>query len=274
MRRAFVPLPGHTHLVQVDRSQAELTDLAQITGDKVLSELINNRVDQHQRMADMATEAGYPMTRQEAKTVNFGILYGIGPNGLEQQTRFDASAGARFIDLWFGEYPTVAEYKRKIEYLALRRGYVETVYGRRRNFPLGLNPRSRDGSRACRQAFNFIIQATANDLNFLFLKEWCDRGLESLAFPLFVIHDAVIFSTSYVQETLTEIAIGYKTWYADAVEEFLGTELDVVIRGDAKVGPNWGEMVSEDYRGEKMFWFSTHGSEGLINEVELQGMVR
>jgi len=267
MRRAFVPLPGHTHLLQVDRSQAELTDLAQITQDSNLINLINNRVDQHQRMADLATQEGYPMSRSEAKTVNFGILYGIGPNGLEQRTRFDRDAGAKFIALWFKEYPQVQSFMREVHYLALKRGYVETAYGRRRNFPLGLNPRSNEGGKAQRQAFNFLIQATANDLNMLFLVEWCNRGLEKLAFPIFCIHDAVLFSTADPLATMKEIDNGYKTWYADAVEEFLGQDLDVVMRADAKVGPNWGNMVSETEDGEALFWFSTHENEGHIGRI-------
>ncbi len=265
MRRAFTPLPGHSHLVQIDRSQAELTDLAQITMDENLLELINEQGDQHQRMADMATSAGYPMSRSEAKTVNFGILYGIGPSGLEQQTRFDKSEGSRFIDLWFKEYPEVRKTRREIHYLALKRGYVETTYGRRRNFPLGLDPRSKDGSKAQRQAFNFIIQATANDLNMLFLKEWCDHGLHDLGFPIFVIHDAVLFSTNDPLECMYEFEVAYKSYYAEAVEEFLGEDLQVVMRADAKVGPNWGEMIERDDDNKKLFWFSTDPDEGYID---------
>ncbi len=269
MRRAFIPLPGHSHLVQIDRSQAELTDLAQITLDPALVNLINARTDQHQRMAELATVAGYPMSRPEAKTVNFGILYGIGPSGLEQQTRFDKSAGAKFINLWFDEYKDVFRYRREVHYLALKRGYVETTYGRRRHFPLGLDPRSKDGGKAQRQAFNFIIQATANDLNMLFLKEWCDRGLHKLAFPIFIIHDAVLFSTADPARTLATFQDAYIGWYANAVEEFLGEQLEVVMRADAKIGPNWGEMEEKDDDGHKLFWFSTDPKEGFINEAYL-----
>jgi uracil-DNA glycosylase family 4 len=267
MRRAFTPLPGHTHLVQIDRAQAELTDLAQMTRDPALSALINDRTDQHQRMADMATKAGYPMSRQEAKTVNFGILYGIGPPGLEEQTRFDRDAGAKFIDLWFGEYEQVKREQRRIHYEALRQGFVETPYGRRRNFPLGLNPRTSMGGRAERQAFNFWIQSTANDLNVLFLVEWCNRGLEELAFPIFMIHDAVLFSTDRPQETMEMFREAYWSWYADAVEDFMGLPIEVCMRADAKVGPNWGEMVEEDEDGEKLYWFSTYEDEGNIGPI-------
>jgi DNA polymerase-1 len=201
------------------------------------------------------------MSRQEAKTVNFGILYGIGPTGLELRTRFDRQAGERFINLWFEEYPDVYEARRRIHYLALKRGYVDTSYGRRRHFPLGLDSRSQDGGRAERQAFNFIIQATANDLNVLFLVEWCKRGLHELGFPIFAIHDAVLFSTADPGEMLFELDKGYRTWYADAVEEFIGEDLCVILRADAKLGPNWGEMVGEDDEGERYWWFSTHEDE-------------
>jgi uracil-DNA glycosylase family 4 len=265
MRRAFVPLPGHTHLIQVDRAQAELSDLAQFSGDKTLRRLINERIDQHSRMADLATEAGYPVSRQQAKTINFGILYGIGPSGLERNTGFDQRAGRRFIDLWFEEYPDVYTTRREIHYLALKRGYVDTAYGRRRHFPLGLVPRSNEGSKAQRRAFNFIIQATANDLNMVFLVEWCNRRLEELAFPIFCIHDAVLFSTDKPEETLRVMEEGYRTWYADAVEKFLDEDLEVVLRADAKVGVNWGEMVGEDDEGNNYWWFSTHEDEGHID---------
>lgn len=163
---------------------------------------------------------------------------------------------------------------REIHYLALKRGYVETAYGRRRNFPLGLNPRSSDGGRAQRQAFNFIIQATANDLNMLFLKEWCDRDLHELAFPIFVIHDAVLFSTTDPLGTMRAFDEGYNTWYGDAVEDFLGFEIDTVMRADAKVGPNWGEMVSEDDEGNPLYWFSTREDEGHIDETNIRRMAQ
>jgi uracil-DNA glycosylase family 4 len=281
MRRAFVPLPGHSHLVQIDRQQAELTDLAQATFDRNLMELINENQDQHQWMADEATaflhkkyphrsEKANTITRREAKTVNFGILYGIGPGGLSAAAGFDKEDARAFIDLWYRRYPDVKEFIDQTHYLALRRGYVETSYGRRRNFPLGLSSYTEDGGRAERQAFNFIIQATANDLNFLFLKEWCDQGYHKIAFPLLLIHDAVLFSTAKPLETLQLFDEGYKTWYGDAAEKFLGSDLEVAMRGDAKVGRTWGDMISEDEEGDKLFWFSTMQDEGCINEAELQ----
>ena len=265
MRRAFIPLPGDIALVQIDRAQAELTDLAQISGDHNMTRLINNKVDQHQRMADLASAAGYGMVRDEAKTVNFGILYGIGPKGLEQRTRFDKRAGARFIDMWFAEYPDVKALQRRVHYLALKRGFVETLSGRRRNFPLGLDKRGGEGSRAERQAFNFIIQALANDLNMLFLVGWCMQGLWELGFPTFLIHDAVLFSTPDPRQMMEEFKRGYATWYADMVEEFLGEDLNVVMRADAKFGPNWGSMIEKDDEGRKLFYFSTDPKEGYID---------
>jgi DNA polymerase I-like protein with 3'-5' exonuclease and polymerase domains len=161
--------------------------------------------------------------------------------------------------------------RREIHYLALKRGYVETKYGRRRNFPLGLNPRSNEGGKAQRQAFNFIIQATANDLNMLFLVEWCNRGLEKLAFPIFCIHDAVLFSTADPRGTLEAMHEGYHTWYGDAVQRFIEEDLEVVMRADAKIGPNWGEMVGEDDEGNNYWWFSTHEDEGYQDMEAIPG---
>ena len=60
---------------------------------------------------------------------------------------------------------------------------------------------------------------------------------------------------------------GYQTWYADSVEEFLGDQLQVVMRADAKIGPNWGEMEELDEDGHKLFWFSTDPEEGYISET-------
>jgi DNA polymerase I-like protein with 3'-5' exonuclease and polymerase domains len=266
MRRAFIPLPGDVALVQIDRAQAELTDLAQISGDPNLTRLINQKGDQHQRMADLATEKGYTMGRDEAKTVNFGILYGIGPKGLEQRTRFDRQAGSRFIDLWFEEYSRVKALQREVHYLALRRGFVETLTGRRRNFPLGLSGRTQDGGRCERQAFNFIIQALANDLNMLFLVGWCDdpRRVE-LGFPTFLIHDAVLFSTPSPREMMEEFRKGYQTWFGDMVEDYIGEDLNVIMRADAKFGSHWGDMLEKDEDGRKLFYFSTDPKEGYID---------
>jgi DNA polymerase-1 len=230
-----------------------------------MTRLINEGLDQHQRMADLANTEGYPMARDEAKTVNFGILYGIGPKGLEQRTRFDKKAGSRFIDMWFAEYPSVKALQRRVHYLALKRGFVETLTGRRRNFPLGLDKRGGEGSRAERQAFNFIIQALANDLNMLFLVGWCEQGLWELGFPTFLIHDAVLFSTPDPRQMMEEFQKGYRTWYGDMVEEYLSEELNVVMRADAKFGPNWGRMIEKSEEGRKLFYFSTDPKEGYID---------
>jgi len=277
MRDAFVPHAGDCGLAEADLAQAELTVLAQISKDENLCRIINEGEDIHQWMVDMIyDETGVEIKRRTAKVFNFGILYGIGAGGIESQTGIDKETGRRFIDLWFNRFPEVRSLKEEVEYQVIRRGWIEAPSGRRRNFSYGLQKWTDEGQKAMRQGFNFIIQSMANDVNFSFLKLWCDKGHHHHSFPVLVKHDSNLFSCRNLVETLDSIYEVYYTGFQSAVEKLFGEELVVPIRGDVKVGPTWGQMVGEvgdleDSGSEgSLSRFSTAGEEMYIDEALIQ----
>lgn len=243
MREAFVPLPGHTHLVQIDLSTIELVMLAQLSQDETLIHMVGNPdEDLHQWAADLCTRLGCPISRKTAKIVNFGILYGISMKGLAAQTPLSANDAARVMNAWYDKFPGVKHMREQAEYLALKRGWVSTAYGQRRNFPPGLSKFSAEGGRAARQAFNFLIQATANMLNLLILRDWVDMEGHEIAWPLTLIHDAILFSTADPEATLDLMGTYYYESLEQNLGELLGMPISLPIPAEAEVGPDWGHM--------------------------------
>lgn len=277
MREAFVPHEGDRGLAEKDLSQAELTVLAQVSKDENLCRIINEGEDIHQWMVDMIyDETGVEIERRVAKIFNFGILYGIGAGGIESQTGIDKETGRRFIDLWFNRFPAVRDLKNQVEYQVIKRGWVEAPSGRRRNFTYGLKKYTDEGQKAMRQGFNFIIQSMANDINFTFLKLWCDKGHHNHSFPVLVKHDSVLLSCKNLVKTLDTVYEVYYNGFQSAAEQLFGEDLVVPIRGDVKVGPTWGHMVSEvgdleeTDSEEPLSRFSTAVEEMYIDETLIQ----
>lgn len=241
MRTAFIPLPGHTHLFQIDLSTIELTILAQIAQDKELTQVLTKGEDLHQWAADTATQMGHPMSRKMAKIVNFGILYGIGAKGLAGQTSLTREGADAVKKAWFKRFGSVNKYKERLEYEALNQGWVEAPHGQRRHFPKGLRRWSKEGGRAQRQAFNFVIQSTANVLNLLIMADFARNRLD-LGFPLASIHDAIIISTGD-PDGLTHY---FHQYFCEELVENFGWLIDqkivLPIRAESQLGKNWGEM--------------------------------
>src|SRR5262252_1989861 len=167
MRRAFVAAPGHV-LVSADYSQIELRLLAHMSGDPVLIDAFRAGQDIHTRTAMEVFGVDGSVVdsdmRRMAKTVNFGILYGLSPFGLAQRLRISNEAARTYIDGYFARYPRVKECLDGILASARQQGYVTTLLQRRRYLPDITNANRTIREAAERTAINMPFQGSAADL--------------------------------------------------------------------------------------------------------------
>ena len=167
VRRAFTA-PAGSLIVSADYSQIELRIMAHLSGDKTLMAAFQNGEDVHRRTAaevfGIAPENVSPEQRRYAKTINFGLIYGMGQYGLAKSLGIDNLSAKNFIDRYFARYPGVAEYMQRTKEQAAHQGYVETLFGRRLYLPdiRAKNANARAGAE--RAAINAPMQGTASDL--------------------------------------------------------------------------------------------------------------
>jgi len=168
LRRAFVPSATGLMFLAADYSQIELRILAHLSGDGALVDAFCSGDDIHRRTA--AEVFGVRLDdvtadqRRQAKAVNFGIVYGISDFGLARDTGSSRAEAAEFIRRYFGRYPRVKEYLDEVVESARQKGYVTTMFGRRRYLPEIRSRNHQQRSFAERTAMNTPIQGTAADL--------------------------------------------------------------------------------------------------------------
>jgi DNA polymerase I len=167
LRRVFVAPPGRA-LISVDYSQIELRIMAHISHDPVLTDAFVRSIDVHKRTAaalfDVDVSAVTPEQRGQAKTVNFGVLYGMGPVRLARQLGIARRDAQKFVDDYFERQPGVKRYIEETLESARQKGFVLTLLGRRR-MVADLRSKNRTVRQAAeRIAVNTPIQGTAADL--------------------------------------------------------------------------------------------------------------
>ncbi|MGE3539018.1 MAG: DNA polymerase I [Candidatus Tectimicrobiota bacterium] len=238
MRRAFIAAPGHV-LVSADYSQIELRLLAHLSRDPVLVEAFRAGEDIHARTAmevfGVAAEAVDSDMRRMAKTVNFGILYGLSPFGLAQRLHISNEAARSYIDNYFARYPRVKACLDGILVTAREQGYVTTLLQRRRYLPdiSNANRNIREGAE--RTAINMPFQGSAADLIKLAMVHLY-RQIVSEHLPchmLLQIHDELLFEIPEhaVTEMLPRII--------DTMEHVW--PLDVPLTVEVGQGQTWAE---------------------------------
>lgn len=168
IRRAFVPGSADHVLLSADYSQIELRLAAELTGDEGLLQAFAEGEDIHTstaiRLFGVTREQVTPEMRRRAKTVNFGILYGISAFGLAQRLGISNTEGKDLIDLYFSKYSRINQWISSTLISARERGFVETMKGRRRYLP-DINSKNRNIRLfAERMAINAPIQGSAADL--------------------------------------------------------------------------------------------------------------
>ncbi len=194
VRRAFVAGEGQ-RLISIDYSQIELRLLAHFSGDAALREAFADGHDIHMATAiKLFGKQEAAAKRNFAKSINFGLLYGMGSRKLADELGITTSEAKEIIQAYFATFPTVKRYLEQIQDDAKHHGYVETLLGRRRVFDYE-NAGGMQKAAILREAVNTVFQGSAADLIKLAMLE-IDRRIGSGELPvrmLLQIHDELIF---------------------------------------------------------------------------------
>ena len=240
VRRAFTAPEGRL-IVSADYSQIELRIMAHLSGDKTLMAAFQNGEDVHRRTAaevfGIAPENVSPEQRRYAKTINFGLIYGMGQYGLAKSLGIDNLSAKNFIDRYFARYPGVAEYMQRTKEAAAAQGYVETLFGRRLYLPdiRAKNANVRAGAE--RAAINAPMQGTASDLIKRAMIAVSNRlHSDGLASKLIMqVHDELVL------EVLESELETVKEMLPQVMAEVDGGLLNVPLVAEVGIGGNWDD---------------------------------
>ena len=236
IRKAFIAAPGHRLLV-ADYSQIELRILAHIAGEEALIEAFRRGEDIHRTTAaavlGVAPELVNAEQRRAAKTINFGIIYGMSAFGLANTLHVSRKEAESFIEAYFERYPGVKRYMDETLAAAEEHGGVETLYGRVRWLPdvHSKNWNLRENAR--RMAINARIQGTAADL----MKE----AMIAVAASLRDDHPASRLLLTVHDELVLEVPAGAEAEVGEMVRRQMAgvAELAVPLVVDTGAGASW-----------------------------------
>jgi len=239
VRQAFIA-PHGSRLLAGDYSQIDLRVLAHLSQDPNLVSAFQHDADIHAATAaqlfGVDTSLITPDMRRLAKTVNFGVIYGMSDYGLEQATELSREEASQFIASYFDKYHGVRQYLEATKEKVRQDGYVETILGRRRFIP-DINSSNRQVREAAeRMAINMPVQGTSADIIKVAMINLCRemdrRKLRSKM--LLQVHDELVF----------EIPGGEMEEMRRLVPEVMSTALtlSVPVKVDTKEGANWGQM--------------------------------
>lgn len=239
LRRAFKPKEGYL-FIDADYSQIELRVLAHISNDEHMIEAFNNNEDIHKQAAASVFKVSINEVTKEqrthAKAVNFGIVYGISDFGLGEQIGVSRKKAKEYIDQYLEKYSGIKQFMSDIVEEAKEKGYVETLFKRRRYIPELKSKNFNIRQFGARAAMNTPIQGTAADIMkiamidvFNKLKE---RKLKSKL--ILQIHDELLIETK--EEEMEEVKNILKTSMENAIK------LKVPLRADVSEAYNWYDL--------------------------------
>lgn len=236
IRKVFVPEEGYV-FVDADYSQIELRILASLSADQRLIEAYGQAQDIHAITASQVfhipLEEVTPLQRRNAKAVNFGIVYGISAFGLGEDLSVSRKEAQEYIDLYFQTYPGVKAYLDQLVAEGKEKGYVRTLYGRRRPIPELKSSNFMQRSFGERVAMNSPIQGTAADVMKIAMigvdQELEKRGLRSRI--VLQVHDELLIETWKEETQIVKEILEDKMKHA--------AELKVALEVEAKEGDSW-----------------------------------
>ena len=230
IRKGFIAKNGYK-LISADYSQIELRLLAHFSKDSSLIESFQNDKDIHLETATkLFGESLAKERRHIAKSINFGLIYGMGVNKLAQTLKITQSESKKYIDNYFNNFPTVKEYLSSQEEEIIKNGYSQTILGRRRVFKF-YNVQSYEKLAFLREGINAIFQGSAADLIKLSMNE-CYKRFESRDINLLLqVHDELIFEVK--EEILQEASIEILNIMNNAYK------LNVPLKCTLNIGENW-----------------------------------
>jgi DNA polymerase-1 len=236
IRQAFVAPKGRV-LVSADYSQIELRVAAALAKDADMIETFKAGIDLHQKTAaelySVPLEEVSKEMRGNAKTINFGVLYGMSAHGLSVATGMDQKEASDFIKRFFEVRPALAQYIEDTKKFAYDNEYTATLFGRRRPCPEIKSSNFMMRSGAERMAVNVPIQGTAADIYKLAMIEVAKK-LDTDSMLLLQIHDELIVETT--SEKGDEVAQMMK----ETMESIF--DIGVPLAVDIAVGTNWGQL--------------------------------
>ena len=238
IRKVFKPQEGYV-FVDADYSQIELRVLAHISGDENMIQAFNNNEDIHRQTASRVF--GIPLEevtskqRSDAKAVNFGIVYGISDFGLGEQLGIGRKQAKTYIEQYLEKYEKIKEFMENIKEYAKEKGYVETLFNRRRYIPEMNSNNFMVRQFGARVAMNTPIQGTAADIMKIAMiklyNELNNRNLKSKI--LLQIHDELLLEVK--EEEKEEVKELLKTSMENAMK------LDVPLEVELSEANNWYE---------------------------------
>lgn len=239
IRRAFVASKD-SYLVSIDYSQIELRVLAYLADEQKMIEAFQNDEDIHQRTAReiFHKESVDSADRRHAKSVNFGIVYGMSPYGLSKQLEIPMKQAAEFIDRYNQAYPNIEDYMQTLIDVCKAQGYVETIFHRRRYIPEIHSSNRGTAQFGERAAMNAPIQGTAADIIKLAMIKvdqlLTEKKMKSKM--ILQVHDELVFDVPYDE--------------LDALIELVQHEMEnivdwpVPLKVSVSIGKNWMEDIN------------------------------
>jgi DNA polymerase-1 len=239
IRKAFIPSAGRV-FISADYSQIELVVLAHLSGDPELMKAFKNNIDVHSLTASLifntTPENVTSEQRRIAKTINFGVMYGMSSFRLSRELRIPRKNADEFIKSYFARYAMIRDFIDKTVKFAEETGYVTTIYGRRRYID-GINSKNRnEKSSAERMAVNTPIQGSAADIVILEMINIVSRIEKEklLAKLVLQVHDELIFEVPFAE---TETV---KALVKEEMESVI--KLNIPLKVSVETGESWGDM--------------------------------
>ena len=238
VREAFIAPPGHV-VLSADYSQIELRLMAHISEDVNLVRAFTDGMDVHRATAaEVFGVDPLQVTaeqRRYAKTINFGLIYGMSAFGLAANLGIERSAATSYIERYFARYPAVKRYMDETKASARAKGYVQTMLGRRVWLPEINSPNGPRKAGAERQAINAPMQGTAADiikLAMLAVQKAIDEERRATRMVM-QVHDELVF----------EVPDGEVAWARDEIPRIMSSvaQLRVPLLAEVGVGLNWDE---------------------------------
>jgi len=233
VRGGFIAKEGYK-LIGIDYSQIELRLLAHFSGDEAMIHAFQAGKDIHKETAlKLFGEEEAAAKRGVAKSINFGLLYGMGPKRLSETIGITTKEAKSYIESYFATFPTIKNYLTSVAESAKKEGFVQTLLGRKRFFDFE-HANAMQYAGYLREAVNTVFQGSAADLIKLSMNKIMQTLVDDEAKLLLQIHDELIF------EVKEERAESFAIQAQKVMEEIYA--LKVPLKVSIAIGNNWGEL--------------------------------
>ncbi len=237
IRQAFIAPEGY-QLLSADYSQIELRIMAHLSEDQTLLQAFANDQDVHSATAaelfEVPLVAVSSEQRRQAKTVNFGLIYGMSAFGLARQLGINRQEAQAILTRYFERYPGVLRYRQQARQQALEQGYVETLFGRRLYLPDIQSANAPRRQAAERAAVNAPVQGSGADIikrAMVMIDQWCHTQPPGQVQMVLQVHDELIFEVA--QPVVPEATENIRRLMVQSAA------LSVPLKVDIGVGPHW-----------------------------------